>query len=249
MAPIVTIAVFDPLKRGFDPCGLRCAETVAQQPEVNLVRTTIQALAAVMGGTQSLHTNSLDETLALPTEETATLALRTQQIIAEESGVAATIDPLGGSYFLEALTNELEKQAFEYIDRIDKMGGIVAAIETGYPQKEIGNAAYRYQQQLERKEKIIVGINKYVVEEEKPIPILYIDEKVEAEQIANVKRVKASRDNTLVRKRLEELRSAAKGTDNVMPHILNCVRAYASLGEMCDVFRSVFGVYEDPKWL
>lgn len=221
----------------------------AQQPYNNVVRTALQALAGVLGGTQSLHTNSLDETLALPTEETATIALRTQQIIAEESGVAATIDPLGGSYFVESLTNEIEKHAMDYIERIDKMGGIVAAIESGYPQKEIGNAAYKYQQQVEKKEKIIVGVNKYVTDEETPLPLLYVDDKVEKEQIENVKRIKAKRDNALVKKRLEELRVAAKGKDNVMPHILNAVRAYASLGEMCDVFRSVFGEYHDPKWL
>jgi methylmalonyl-CoA mutase, N-terminal domain len=222
----------------------------AQQPYNNVIRTTLQALAAVMGGTQSLHTNSLDETLALPTEETATLALRTQQIIAEESGVAGTIDPLAGSYFVETLTNEIEKQAMDYIDRIDKMGGIVAAIETGYPQKEIGNSAYLYQQQLEKKEKIIVGVNRYVSEEpEKPLPTLYIDDDVEKTQIENVKRVKAKRDSKLVQKRLEELRGAAKTKENVLPHVLSCVRAYASLGEMCDVFRSVFGEYHDPKWL
>lgn len=221
----------------------------AQQPYNNVIRTTLQALAAVLGGTQSLHTNSLDETLSLPTEETVTLALRTQQIIAEESGVAATMDPFGGSYFIETLTNEMEKQAFDYIEKIDKMGGIIPAIEKGYPQKEIGNAAYKYQQQLERKEKIIVGMNKYIADEEKPIPTLYIADDVERTQVENVKRIKAKRDNALVKQRLERLREAAKGKENVMPHILDTVRAYGSLGEICDVFRSVFGIYHDPKWL
>ncbi|MCB0308161.1 MAG: methylmalonyl-CoA mutase family protein [Bdellovibrionales bacterium] len=221
----------------------------AQQPYNNVIRTTVQALAAVMGGTQSLHTNSLDETLSLPTEETATIALRTQQIIAEESGVAATIDPLAGSYFIETLTNEIENEAMDYIQRIDDMGGMVDAIENGFPQREVGNSSYRYQQQVEKKEKIIVGINKYIVENEKPIPTLYVDEKVEQEQIENVKRIKSQRDQAKVKMYLEELKSAAKGSDNVMPHILNCVRAYGSLGEICDVFRDVFGEYHDPKWL
>lgn len=221
----------------------------AQQPYNNVVRTTVQALAAVLGGTQSLHTNSLDETLSLPTEETATIALRTQQIIAEESGVAATIDPLAGSYFVETLTNEMEKAAMEYIDRIDQMGGIIEAIEQGYPQREIGNSAYKYQQQVERKEKIIVGVNKYITDKDPPIPTLYVDEKVEKIQIENVKRIKAKRDNALVKQKLETLRAAARGKENLMPLIIDCVRAYGSLGEICDVFRDTFGEYHDPKWL
>ncbi len=221
----------------------------AQQPYINIVRTTIQALAAVLGGTQSLHTNSLDETLALPTEESVTLALRTQQIIAEESGVAATIDPLGGSYFVETLTNQIEKQALEYIERIDKMGGMVEAIEKGFPQKEIGNASYKYQQQLEKKEKIIVGVNKYISAEQDPIPTLFVSDEVERIQIENVARIKSRRDNVLVKQGLERLKQAAKNKENTMPYILDCVRVYASLGEMCDVFRSVFGEYHDPKWL
>ncbi len=221
----------------------------AQQPYNNVVRTTVQALAAVLGGTQSLHTNSLDETLALPTEESVTLALRTQQIIAEESSVAATIDPFAGSYFIETLTNEIQKGAEEYIAKIDDMGGIIPAIEKGYPQREIGNAAYKYQQQVERKEKIIVGVNKYIAEDEEPMPTMYIDDKVEQTQIENVKRIKASRDNRLVKERLERLKTAAKTKENVMPHVVDAVRAYASLGEICDVFRSVFGEYHDPKWL
>lgn len=221
----------------------------AQQPYNNVIRTALQALAAVVGGTQSLHTNSLDETLSLPTEESVTIALRTQQIIAEESGVAATIDPFAGSYFIETLTNEIEKQALDYIQKIDDMGGIINAIEKGYPQREIGNSAYLFQQQLEKKEKIIVGVNKYIVEEEQSIPLLMMDENAESIQIENVKRIKAKRDNQKVKEALARLKVAAKGTENVMPHILNSVRAYGSLGEICDVFRDVFGEYHDPKWL
>lgn len=221
----------------------------AQQPYNNVIRTTLQALAAVVGGTQSLHTNSLDETLSLPTEEAVTIALRTQQIIAEESGVAATIDPFAGSYFVENLTNEIEAAALDYIKKIDDMGGIIAAIEKGYPQREIGNSAYLFQQQLEKKEKIIVGVNKFVVEETTDIPILTVDEKAEEVQIANVKRIKASRNNENVKAALARLKTAAKSTENVMPHILNAVREYGSLGEICDVFRDCFGEYHDPKWL
>ncbi len=221
----------------------------AQQPYNNVVRTTIQALAAVLGGTQSLHTNSLDETLALPTEETVTLALRTQQIIAEESGVASSIDPLGGSYFVESLTDEMERQAMDYIRTIDELGGIIPAIEKGYPQKEIGNASYHYQQQLERDEKIVVGINKYVTDHDEPIPTLHIDEAVEKNQIESLKQVKSNRDQSQVNQKLAALKEAAQGTQNVMPFIIDAVRSYASLGEMCDVFREVFGEYHDPKWL
>ena len=221
----------------------------AQQPYNNVVRTALQALAGVIGGTQSLHTNSLDETLALPTEESVTLALRTQQIIAEESGVAATIDPFAGSYFIETLTNEIEQKALEYIQKIDDMGGIIPAIEKGYPQREIGNAAYLYQQQLERKEKIIVGVNKYIVDGEKPIPTLAMDLESETIQIENVKRIKAKRDNQKVKEALTKLKEVAKTKENVMPHILHCVRNYGSLGEICDVFRETFGEYHDPKWL
>jgi methylmalonyl-CoA mutase N-terminal domain/subunit len=221
----------------------------AQQPYNNVIRTTLQALAAVIGGTQSLHTNSLDETLSLPTEEAVMIALRTQQIIAEESGVAATIDPFAGSYFVENLTNEIEAHALDYIKKIDDMGGIITAIEKGYPQREIGNSAYLFQQQLESKDKIIVGVNKYVVEENQEIPILTVDEKAEEIQIANVKRIKASRNNENVKAALVRLKTAAKTNENVMPHILNCVREYGSLGEICDVFRDVFGEYHDPKWL
>ncbi|MCB0326073.1 MAG: methylmalonyl-CoA mutase family protein [Bdellovibrionales bacterium] len=221
----------------------------AQQPYNNVVRTAVQALAAVLGGTQSLHTNSLDETLALPTEETVRIALRTQQIIAQESGVAATADPFGGSYFVESLTDEMEAQALTYIENIDQMGGIIEAIEKGYPQKEIGNAAYLYQKQLETREKIIVGINEYIEENETPIETLTVDEEVEKIQIENVRRAKAKRDAGKVQKSLQKLEQAARGPDNLMPYILEAVESYASLGEICDVFRDAFGEYVDPKWL
>jgi methylmalonyl-CoA mutase N-terminal domain/subunit len=216
----------------------------AQQPYNNVVRTALQALAAVLGGTQSLHTNSLDEALALPTEEAATIALRTQQIIAHESGVTNTADPLAGSYFVEALTGELEAEALEYFRKIDAMGGMVAAVERGYPQREIQESAYRFQQAVERKEKIIVGVNHFVMEE-KPLPILYIDESVAAEQLAGLEGLKAERDVARVRAALEDLKDAARGTDNVMGPILEAARAYATLGEMCDALREVFGEYEE----
>ncbi|HMQ10064.1 MAG TPA: methylmalonyl-CoA mutase family protein [Oligoflexia bacterium] len=221
----------------------------AQQPYNNVVRTTMQALSAVLGGTQSLHTNSLDETLALPTEETARLALRTQQVIAEESGVASTIDPLGGSYFVEAMTDSIEKEALAYIEKIDAMGGMIEAIEKGYPQREIGNSAYKFQRQVESGEKIVVGVNKYLVDEEEDIPTLVVAEKVEAEQIENVKRIKQKRDNAKVEESLRKLNAASKTQENLMPHIIEAVRNYASLGEICDVFRENFGEYHDPKWL
>lgn len=221
----------------------------AQQPYNNIVRTTVQALSAVMGGTQSLHTNSLDETLALPTEEAVTIALRTQQILAEESGVAATIDPLGGSYFVEDLTNKIEAAAMAYIDQIDKMGGMIEAVEKGYPQREIGNSAYLYQKQVESNEQIVVGVNKYITDEDTPIPTLMMDEQTEQLQIENVKRIKAARDHAKVDDSLKKLRAAAKRDENLMPHIIEAVRNYASLGEICDVFRDCFGVYHDPKWL
>jgi methylmalonyl-CoA mutase N-terminal domain/subunit len=217
----------------------------AQQPYNNVVRTALQALAAVMGGTQSLHTNSLDEALALPTEEAVTIALRTQQIIAHESGVANTVDPLGGSYFVEKLTSEIEAEALEYFRRIDAMGGMVAAIEKGFPQREIQEAAFRFQQAVERKEKIIVGVNEYEMEEE-PHPILYIDETVAREQVARVEALRASRDGSRVAGALEGLKDAARGTDNLMPPILEAARAYATIGEMCDALREVFGEYEEP---
>jgi len=217
----------------------------AQQPYNNVVRTALQALAGVLGGTQSLHTNSLDEALALPTEEAVTIALRTQQIIAHESGVANAADPLGGSWLVEKLTNELEAEALEYFRRIDAMGGMVAAVERGFPQREIQESAFRFQQAVERKEKVIVGVNEYVMDE-KPVPILYIDEAVAGEQVAHVRALRASRDQGRVEKALENLRSAARGDDNLMPPILEAARAYATVGEMCDALRDVFGEYQEP---
>jgi len=216
----------------------------AQQPYNNVVRTALQALAGVLGGTQSLHTNSLDEALALPTEEAVTIALRTQQVIAEESGVANTSDPLGGSYFVEKLTNDIEKDALEYFRKIDAMGGMVAAVERGFPQREIQEAAFQFQKAVERKDKIIVGVNEYVMDE-KPHPILYIDEQVSEEQTARVAALKATRDNERVARALTGLKEAARGTANLMPPILEAARAYATLGEMCDALREVFGEYEE----
>ena len=216
----------------------------AQQPYNNVVRTTIQALAAVIGGTQSLHTNSLDEAWALPTEFAATLALRSQQIIAYESGVTNTVDPLGGSYFVESLTNEVERGAREYIRKIDALGGMVAAIERSYPQREIAEASYRYQQAVDRKEKIIVGVNEYVTEDQ-PIVVLQIDESVALRQEERLRQLRAERSAEEVHRRLDRLRSAAEGTENLMPHIYEAVKAYATLGEICDALRTVFGAYEE----
>jgi len=218
----------------------------AQQPYNNIVRTAFEALAAVLGGTQSLHTNSLDEVYAVPTEGAATIALRTQQIIAEETGVTNTMDPLAGSYFIESLTHRMEAEAMKYIVKIDELGGMVRAIELGYPQQEIAQAAYTYQKQLERKEKIIVGVNKYQIEEEKLIEYLKIDPEIERRQISRLKEVKRSRDSHRVRQCLAELKNAAQGSNNLMPFILESVKAYASLQEICDAFREVFGVYRDP---
>jgi methylmalonyl-CoA mutase N-terminal domain/subunit len=217
----------------------------AQQPYNNVVRTALQALAAVLGGTQSLHTNSLDEALALPTEEAVTIALRTQQVIAHESGVVNTADPLAGSYFVEKLTTDIEADALEYFRRIDAMGGMVAAIEGGYPQREIQEAAYQFQKAVERKEKIIVGVNEYVMDE-KPFPILYIDEKAAEEQIDRLEGLRSSRDRERVRAALGRLQEVARGTGNVMEPILEAARAYATLGEMCDALREVWGEYIEP---
>jgi methylmalonyl-CoA mutase, N-terminal domain len=216
----------------------------AQQPYNNVVRTAIQALAAVMGGTQSLHTNSLDEAWALPTEFAATLALRTQQIIAHESGVTNTVDPLGGSYFLETLTGEVERGAWDYIDRIDALGGMVAAIERSYPQREIAEASYRYQLEVDNKQKIIVGVNDYI-SEEKPLETLQIDESVAIRQAERLKKLRASRSKDEVSRRLSTLRKAAAGTENLMPFIFDAVKAYATLGEICDTLREVFGTFEE----
>jgi methylmalonyl-CoA mutase N-terminal domain/subunit len=216
----------------------------AQQPYNNVVRTAIQALAAVLGGTQSLHTNSLDEAWALPTEFAATIALRTQQIIAHETGVTNTVDPLGGSYFVEALTNEVESGAWEYIRKIDAMGGMVAAIERSYPQREIAEASYRYQMALDKKEKIMVGVNDFV-SEEKHLDILQIDETVAHRQAERLTKLRVERSNDGVARRLNALRTAAKSADNLMPFIFDAVKSYATLGEICDALRDVFGTYEE----
>ncbi len=217
----------------------------AQQPYNNVVRTALQALAAVLGGTNSLHTNSLDEALALPTAEAATLALRTQQIIAHESGVTNIVDPLGGSYFLERLTLDMEEGALKYFDAIDRMGGMVAAIEAGYPQREIAESSYRFQQAFEKKEKQIVGVNAYVETDEKPFPILYIDDTAADIQLARLAALKEKRDQARVDRSLDALRDAARGVENTMYPLLECVRAYATVGEMCDALREVWGEYEE----
>jgi len=218
----------------------------AQQPLNNIARVALQALAAVLGGAQSLHTNSYDETWALPTEEAVTVALRTQQVIAEEAGVAFSIDPLGGAYFLETLTDRVEAAALEYIRRIDAMGGMVRAIDAGYPQKEIADSAYRYQLMDDRGEKVVVGVNKYVMKEAHPIRYLRIEESVELEQIERVARFKAARDTGRVERRLKQLADACRNGRNVMPILIDAVKDYASLGEISDVYRQVFGLYREP---
>jgi len=225
------------------------ASLTAQQPFNNVVRVAIQALAGVMGGVQSLHTNSMDETLALPTEQAVMVALRTQQVIAEESGVTNTVDPLGGSWAIEALTDKMEKEAFTYINRIDELGGIIRAIDIGYPQKEIADAAYRYQQQLDSKEKVIVGVNKYVIPEERPMDILKIGHDVEERQVEKVRKVKRERDSTKACEMLGRVHAAARNGDNLMPHLIEAVKNHVTLGEISDVYREVFGVYRDPAWL
>lgn len=218
---------------------------MAQQPYNNVVRVAIQALAAVLGGSQSLHTNSLDETYALPSEEAVTIALRTQQIIAHESGVINCIDPLGGSYFIEKLTDEMERDAKEYIRKIDDMGGMVKAIELGFPQKEIADSAYLYQKAVEKKEKIIVGVNAYEMEHE-PIPFLKIDEAVAKQHTARLRDVKKTRNNAQVGEKILDLKKAASDKQNLMPYILSCVKSYATLGEIMDSLREVYGEYQEP---
>ena len=217
----------------------------AQQPYNNVVRTALQALAAVMGGTNSLHTNSLDEALALPTEAAATLALRTQQILAHESGVTSVVDPLGGSYFVERLTTEMEAEALATCDAIDRMGGMVEAIEQGFPQREIAESAYRYQQAVERKDRVIVGVNDFVQADEPPMEVLYIDEQASVTQLAKLDRLKKTRGAAAVERALDALRKAAETSANLMPPILDAVRAYATVGEMCDALRQVWGEYEE----
>ncbi len=222
----------------------------AQQPLNNVVRVAIQALAGVLGGTNSLHTNSMDETLALPTETAVLTALRTQQIIAEESGVINTADPLGGSYAIEALTDRLEREAFAYIDKIDQMGGIIRAIELGFPQQEIADAAYHYQRQLDRGEKVVVGVNKYeAAEDDRPLEILRVGNDVERTQAQRVRERKQGRDQSAVRDRLAAVRAAAADGHNLMPPIIAAVQSECTVGEISDIFREVFGVYRDPAWI
>ncbi|MCK4756684.1 methylmalonyl-CoA mutase family protein [candidate division WOR-3 bacterium] len=218
----------------------------AQQPENNIIRTAFQALAAVLGGTQSLHTNSMDETFALPTENAVKIALRTQQLIACETGVANTIDPLGGSYYIETLTDELEQGAYEYFEKIDKLGGVVAAIDKGFFQKEISQSAYEYQKKLERKEKFHVGVNIFKEDEKVNIEILKISKEVERDQVKLLKKVKKERNNAKVKETLKRLRTAAANDENLMPKILDCVKEYATLGEMCNTLKEEFGEYHEP---
>jgi methylmalonyl-CoA mutase N-terminal domain/subunit len=231
---------------------LRChAQTAgcsltAQQPMNNVVRTTLQALAAVLGGTQSLHTNSLDETLALPTEEAVKLALRTQQIIAQESEVANNVDPLGGSYYVEALTNRLEEAALDYFRKLDEMGGMVKAIEQGFPQREILDASQRYQREVERKERIVVGVSDFVEQENRSIPILKVGPEVEREQAARLSDLRKSRDPFRMAGAVEELQEAASCGENVMPYLIEAVKAKATLGEICAALKEVFGMYREP---
>jgi methylmalonyl-CoA mutase N-terminal domain/subunit len=218
-----------------------------QQPLNNIVRVAIQALAGVLGGTQSLHTDAYDEALALPTDKAALIALRTQQIIAEETGVANTVDPLGGSYFVEALTNKMEQGALDYFERIDAMGGMVEAVEKGFPQREIQESAYQYQKALEREDQTIVGVNKYVMEDEpQEVPILVIDESVRNQQVERLEKTRARRDAGAVTRSLDAVRRAAQRDENTMPATIEAVRAYATLGEICSALRDVYGVYEEP---
>jgi methylmalonyl-CoA mutase, N-terminal domain len=218
----------------------------AQQPEVNIVRTALEALAAVLGGTQSLHTNSFDEALALPTEDAVRIALRTQQVIAHETGVVNTIDPLGGSYYVEHLTNELERQAYEYFAQIDALGGVVEAIKENFFQQEIADASFRYQAEVESKQRIIVGVNRYQLEDEQPLEILKIDAALEPQQIERVKALRGRRDSAAVESTLAALKAASAREDvNLMPAILDAARAYVTMGEMCDVWRDVWGIWRE----
>ncbi len=217
----------------------------AQQPENNIVRTAIQALAAVMGGTQSLHTNSYDEALALPTEQSARIALRTQQIIAFESGAPQTIDPLAGSYYVESLTNEIEKQAQAYLEKIEALGGMLKAIERGFVQQEIQNAAYEYQQQVDRLEAVVVGVNRFTVDQEHAVPIQRIDENLERKQVERLRALRPRRDPGPWKDALKQVEEAARQGSNVMPHIVGAVDAYATVGEISDTMRKVFGEYKE----
>jgi methylmalonyl-CoA mutase N-terminal domain/subunit len=221
----------------------------AQQPTNNVVRVALQAMAGVLGGVQSMHTNSMDETLALPTEQAVMVALRTQQIIAEETGVTNTIDPLGGSYAVEALTDRIEAEAMEYIRKIDDMGGMLAAIERGYPQREIAEAAFNYQRQLEQGIKTVVGVNKYSIPEETPIEVLKIDPALEERQVQRVRRMKRERNGNAVREALKRVAEACRSGENLMEPICEAVRHETTVGEISDVFRTEFGIYKDPGWL
>lgn len=218
----------------------------AQQPEINIVRVALQGLAAVLGGTQSLHTNSMDEALALPSEKAVRIALRTQQIIAEESGVTDTIDPLGGSYYIEWLTDKMEEETYRYWDRVEKLGGVIPAIEKGFYQREIAEAAYKYQREIDENRRTIVGVNDYKTDEEISIPLLKMDEKGEHRQINRLKKLRSDRNNQKYERNIERLRKTAEGDENLMPYILDCVHSYATLGETCQVLRDVFGEYEEP---
>ena len=217
----------------------------AQQPENNIVRTALQALSAVLGGTQSLHTNSYDEALALPTEAAARIALRTQQIIAFESGAPQTIDPLAGSYYVESLTNEIESRANEYLSKIEALGGMLKAIERGYVQQEIQNAAYEYQQQVDRLESVVVGVNRFTIEEEKPIPLQRIDEGLERKQVERLRALRARRDRSAWENALKQVEAAARAGENLMPRIIAAVEACATVGEISDRLRTVFGEYKE----
>jgi methylmalonyl-CoA mutase N-terminal domain/subunit len=230
-------------------CQTAGVSLTAQQPEINIVRVAIQALAAVLGGAQSLHTNSMDEALALPSEKAVTIALRTQQIIAHESGVANTVDPLGGSYFLEKLTDETEAAVYEYFRRIEALGGVLPAIERGYIQQEISDAAFTFQRQVERQQQVIVGVNQHADSSRIEIPILEMDPQGYERQVARLGQLRMERDNEQVGNALEALRGAAQGTENLMPHFLNAARAYATLGEITDVLRETFGLYEEKHVL
>ena len=221
----------------------------AQQPKNNIVRVAFQALSAVLGGTQSLHTNSMDEALCLPSEEAVQIALRTQQLIANETGVADTVDPLGGSYYIESMTSEICEKAEEYIKKIDDIGGAVTAIEQGYVQREIQDSAYKYQREIEQKERVVIGLNKFQVEEEKPTNLLRVDPSVRVDQIERLKALKSGRDAAAVQKSLANLKQRAEGTDNLLPYILEAVKTYATLGEICDVLREVFGEYQQVSTL
>jgi methylmalonyl-CoA mutase N-terminal domain/subunit len=219
----------------------------AQQPDNNIIRTTMQALAAVLGGTQSLHTNSRDEALALPTEDSVRIALRTQQIIAYESGAADTIDPLAGSYFIEKLTDEIEARALSYIEKIDDMGGAVRAVENGFMQREIQDSAYKYQRAVESKQKRVVGVNCFQIEEEQPKNLLRVNPAIGEAQKERLRGLRARRDGRAVASALKNIEAAAKGQDNLIPPIVDAVKAYATIGEICDVLRDVFGVYRPSQ--